>query len=73
MKLVFDPEGVLYWAVAVADPAGRGARAVVLAHTSDHGETWETATVAPAKTPPTPLSPAMAAVHAFAERFGGSP
>lgn len=54
MKLVFDAEGVLYWAVAVADPAESGARGVVLARSSDRGETWATTTVAPATTPPTP-------------------
>ena len=54
MKLTFDREGVLYWILAVADPAQQGARGVVLARSSDQGETWSTTTVAPAQTPATP-------------------
>lgn len=37
MRLAFDPEGVLYWAVAVAEPAAMGGRSIVLARSSDHG------------------------------------
>ena len=54
MRLLFDPDGVVYWAVAVADPAHQGARSVVLARSPDLGDTWTTATVAPARPPATP-------------------
>lgn len=46
MRLAFDPEGVLYWAVAVAEPAAQGGRSVVLARSTDAGDTWTTTTVA---------------------------
>ncbi|MGH9177901.1 MAG: exo-alpha-sialidase [Acidimicrobiales bacterium] len=55
MKLTFDREGVLYWVLAVANPAQHGARSVVLARSSDQGDTWTTTKVAPAQTPATPL------------------
>lgn len=54
MKLVVDAEGVVYWAVAVADPAAMGARDVVLARSDDGGESWRTATVTGAPVPETP-------------------
>ena len=53
MKLTFDREGALYWVLAVANPAQQGARSVVLARSSDQGETWTTTTVAAAQTPAT--------------------
>ena len=74
MKLVFDQEGVLYWALAVADPAQLGARSVVLARTSDQGTTWETTTVAPAKVPPTPDEAVANFVpDLFVSPFGDAP
>lgn len=50
MSLTFDPEGVLYWAVSVADPdpSFAGGRAVVLAVSRDEGETWTTTAIAEA-------------------------
>lgn len=53
MKLAFDREGVLYWALAVADPAALGGRDVVLARSADQGETWKTTTVVAAPVPAT--------------------
>lgn len=54
MGLVFDPDGVLYWAVAVADPAALGGRSVVLARSEDGGDSWDTTVVAEAPTPSKP-------------------
>ena len=51
MKLAFDPEGVLYWVVAVADPAAQGGRSVVLARSTDEALTWSTTIVAAAPIP----------------------
>ena len=74
MKLVFDAEGVLYWAVAVADPAQNGARSVVLARSSDRGQTWTTTTVAPAQAPPTPDEAVANFVpDVFVSPFGNAP
>lgn len=74
MKLAFDAEGVLYWAVAVADPAAMGARSVVLARSSDQGATWTSSTVAPAVVPPTPDEAAANFVpDLFVSPFGDAP
>lgn len=74
MKLAFDPEGVLYWAVAVADPAAKGARSVALARSVDQGRTWTTTTVAPAIVPPTPDEAAANFVpDLFVSPFGAAP
>jgi len=74
MKLAFDPEGVLYWAVAVADPAQGGARAVVLARSSDRGATWTNTTVAPAQEPPTPADAVANFVpDLYISPFGSAP
>lgn len=74
MKLAFDPEGVLYWAVAVADPAAKGARSVVLARSADQGRTWTTTTVAQAIVPPTPDEAAANFVpDLFVSPFGTAP
>lgn len=74
MKLAFDAEGVLYWVVAVADPAAMGARSVVLAQSGDQGETWTTTTVAPAVVPPTPNEAAANFVpDLFVSPFGEAP
>ena len=48
MKLAVDSEGVVYWAVAVADPAAGGPRNVVLARSDDGGDSWSTTLVAEA-------------------------
>jgi len=74
MTLAFDPEGVLYWSVAVADPVAKGARSVVLARSLDQGRTWTTTTVAPAGVPATPQDAAANFVpDLFVSPFGGSP
>lgn len=44
-RVAFDPEGVLYWVVAVAEPAAQGGRSIVLARSTDAGDTWTTTTV----------------------------
>ncbi len=54
MKIVVDREGIVYWAVAVADPAAGGARNVVLARSEDEGQSWELTTVAEAPVPADP-------------------
>lgn len=54
MRLAFDPEGVLYWAVAVAEPAAMGGRSIVLARSPDQGDTWSTTTVTRAPAVATP-------------------
>ena len=74
MTLAFDPEGVLYWAVAVADPAAKGARSVVLARSVDQGKTWTTTTVAAGVVPPTPEEAAANFVpDVFVSPFGAAP
>lgn len=74
MTMAFDPEGVLYWAVAVADPADKGARSVVLARSVDQGQTWTTTTVAKAVVPPTPEEASANFVpDLFVSRFGQAP
>lgn len=74
MALSFDPEGVLYWAVAVADPAQGGARAVVLARSPDRGETWTTTVVTPARAPATPEEAVANFVpDLFVSPFGSAP
>ncbi|MDP9005554.1 MAG: exo-alpha-sialidase [Actinomycetota bacterium] len=74
MKLVVDPEGVVYWVLAVADPAALGARSVVLARSSDGGQSWRTTTVAEA---PVPRSPDEAVANfvpdVFVDPFGAAP
>lgn len=74
MTLAFDPEGVLYWAVAVADPSEMGARSVVLARSVDQGQTWTTTTVAAAIVPPTPEEATANFVpDVFVSPFGAAP
>lgn len=74
MKLVVDPEGVVYWALAVADPDALGARDVLLARSSDSGQSWQTTTVAEA---PVPAGPDEAIANfvpdVFVDPFGGAP
>ncbi len=74
MKLAFDREGVLYWAIAVADPAALGGRNVVLARSADQGETWKTTTVVAA---PVPAAAADAVANfvpdLFVSPFGDAP
>lgn len=66
MKLVVDPEGAVYWAVAVADPAAMGARGVVLARSDDGGESWRTTTVT---APPVPATPDEAVTNFVPDLF----
>lgn len=54
MKLAVDPEGAVYWVVAVADPAAGGPRNVVLARSDDGGASWSTTPVAEAPIPAQP-------------------
>jgi hypothetical protein len=74
MKLAFDAEGVLYWVVAVADPAARGGRSVVLARSEDDARTWNLTTVAEA---PVPARPEDAVANfvpdLFVDPFGRAP
>ena len=74
MKLVVDTEGVVYWALAVADPAAGGARNVVLARSEDEGASWQTAMVAEA---PQPANPDDAVANfvpdLFVDPFGEGP
>ncbi|CAN5688159.1 hypothetical protein BH24ACT26_BH24ACT26_02470 [soil metagenome] len=74
MGLTFDPDGVLYWAVAVADPAALGGRSVVLARSDDDGESWDTTVVAEA---PVPSKPEGAVANfepdVFVDPFGDAP
>jgi hypothetical protein len=74
MKLAFDQEGVLYWVVAVADPAAQGSRNVVLARSRDDGRTWATTTVAEAPAPPRAEDAAANFVpDLFVDPFGRAP
>lgn len=74
MRLVVDAEGVVYWAVAVADPAHHGARGVVLARSTDDGANWTTTTVAPGPAPPTPDEAVANFVpDVFVSPFGSAP
>jgi hypothetical protein len=74
MKLVIDGEGVVYWAVAVADPAHHGARGVVLARSTDDGASWTTTTVTPGLAPPTPDEAVANFVpDVFVSPFGAAP
>ncbi|HEX2065163.1 MAG TPA: sialidase family protein, partial [Acidimicrobiales bacterium] len=74
MKLAFDPEGVLYWVVAVADPAAQGSRSVVLARSTDDGRTWA---VTPVAEGPSAASPEEAVANfvpdLFVDPFGTAP
>lgn len=74
MKLLVDAEGVVYWALAVADPAAMGARSVVLARSEDDGESWQTTMVAEA---PDPAGPDAAVANfvpdLFVDPFGDAP
>ncbi len=74
MKLAFDRENVLYWVVAVADPAAQGSRNVVLARSRDDGRTWATTTVTEA---PIPARQEDAAANfvpdLFVDPFGTAP
>lgn len=74
MKLVVDAEGVVYWALAVADPTAMGARNVVLARSDDDGASWQTTTVAEA---PEPAEPDDAVANfvpdLFVDPFGEAP
>ncbi|MFP5371541.1 MAG: sialidase family protein [Actinomycetes bacterium] len=74
MELVVDGEGVLYWALAVADPNAGGARSVVLARSGDGGESWRTTMVAEA---PVPSGPDDAVANfvpdLFVDPFGEAP
>lgn len=54
MRLVFDPEGVLYWALAVAEPAAMGGRSIMLARSADQGDSWTTTMVTRAPAVSTP-------------------
>ena len=74
MKLVIDADGVVYWAVAVADPAHSGARGVVLARSTDDGATWTTTTVTPGRAPSTPDEAVANFVpELFVSPFGSAP
>lgn len=54
MRLAVDAEGVVYWVVAVAEPAAKGGRSIVLARSGDRGDSWSTTVVsrAPAVSSP---------------------
>lgn len=74
MDLVVDGEGVVYWAVAVADPIAAGPRSVVLARSVDEGASWQTTMVADA---PVPADPNAAFANfepsLFVDPFGSAP
>ncbi|HEX2046862.1 MAG TPA: sialidase family protein [Acidimicrobiales bacterium] len=73
-RLVFDPEGVLYWVVAVADPAAMGGRSIVLARSTDAGDTWTTTVVARAPIPADPVDAVANFVpDLFVNRLGDAP
>ena len=73
-RLVFDPEGVLYWVVAVADPAAQGGRSIVLARSTDAGDTWATTTVARAPIPADPVDAVANFVpDLFVSQLGDAP
>ena len=74
MELMFDPEGILYWALAVADPAALGGRSVVLARSEDDGESWDVTTVAEAPIPDSPKGAvANFEPYVFVDPFGEAP
>lgn len=74
MKLAVDREGILYWVMAVADPAAQGGQSVMLARSEDRGESYQTAVVAQAPTPATPEEAVANFVpDLFVSPFGGPP
>jgi hypothetical protein len=54
-RLMFDTDGVMYWAVAVPDPAAMGGRSIVLARSTDAGDPWTTTVVSRAPVPADPV------------------
>ncbi len=74
MDLAVDAEGVLYWAVAVANQNAAGPRSIVLARSVDEGASWLTTMVAEA---PVPADPNEAFANfepsLFIDPFGSAP
>ncbi len=73
-RLMLDPEGILYWVVAVADPAAQGGPSIVLARSNDAGDTWMTTVVTGALIPADPIDAVANFVpDLFVNQLGDAP